>query len=62
MQGTEIESGQICVRLRREKSTYFFLCKLTDQIDSLKRKIMMFHKGVEPSDIRLYIQTRVNQR
>lgn len=59
MQNVEIEVGQLYIRMRREKTTYFILCKPMDQIDSLKRKIMMFHKGVEPTDIRLYIGTRV---
>ena len=60
MQNVEIEGGQLCIRLRRDKTTYFILCKPTDQIELLKRKIMMFHKGIESTDIRLYIGTRVN--
>lgn len=38
--------GQLCVKVKREKTTYFLLCKPLETIDSLKRKIAIFHKGI----------------
>ena len=59
MQSIETEGQQLCVKVRREKTTYFFICKPTEHIDWIKKKIIMFHKGIELNDIRLYIGTRV---
>lgn len=53
------EVGQLCVKVRREKTTYFLLCKPLEPIDSVKRKLLVFHKGLEPGDIRFYLNTRV---
>ena len=49
----------LCVRLKREKTIYFFTCSQIDHIDLLKRKLLPFHKGVDTPDIRLYLGTRV---
>ena len=61
MQASSVESGQVCIKVRREKTTYFLLCKPLEPIEGLKQKILLFHKGLESSDIRLYLKARVNK-
>ena len=53
------ETGQLCVKVKRDKNMYFFMCKPLEPIEALKQKILLFHKGLESSDIRLYLHTRV---
>jgi hypothetical protein len=48
------------LRLRRERTTYFFTCGPYDSIDLLKRKLLIFHKGIEMADIRLYHANKVS--
>ena len=50
---------QLSLRLRRERTTYFFTCAPYDSIDLLKRKLLIFHKGIELADIRLYHANKV---
>lgn len=54
-----MEDGQLWVRMRREKTTYFLSCGPYDSIDLLKRKLLGFHKGSELADLRLYHATKV---
>ena len=50
---------QLSVKVRRDRSTHFFMCKPLDSIEVLKQKILLFHKGLESSDIRFYLNGRV---
>jgi len=45
---------QICIRLKREKTTYFITIPTYEPIDSVKRKLLSFYKGLESGDVRLY--------
>ena len=54
------EDLNLYVRLKRDKAMYFFTCRQLDHIDMLKRRLTSFYKGIEPSDIRLYLGTRVH--
>jgi hypothetical protein len=53
------EDAFISVRVRRDKSTYFFICGQYDLIDMLKRKIILFHKGVDVNEVRLFYDGKV---
>jgi hypothetical protein len=53
------EDPYLSIRLRREKSTYFFTCTQMETIDMLKRRLQLFHKGVELPDMRLYHGNKV---
>jgi len=55
----ENDDLNVCVRLKRDKVMFFFTCSQIDHIDSLKRKLLQFHKGLDTQDIRLYLGTRV---
>ncbi len=45
--------------MKREKVTYFFTCNPLDHIDLIKRKLLLFHKGIDVQDIRLYLGARL---
>ena len=51
--------SRIFIRVKRQKSIYFFECGSHDNIDSIKKRIVPMYKNVEPTDIRLYLGTRV---
>ena len=46
------------VRITRENKTFFFVCRPTDLIDSLRRKLATFF-NYDINDIRLYLDKRV---
>lgn len=51
-------SLKIYIKLKREKAIYFFEVAPNDSIEGLKKKLTLFYKA-EPSDIRLYLGSRV---
>lgn len=54
-------AARIYIRMKRDKSIYFFECGSHDNIDGLKRRLAPFYKNVELNEIRLYLGTRVAQ-
>ena len=50
----------LSLRLRRDKTTYFFSCGPYESIETLKRKLLVFLKGSELGDVRLYHGIKVN--
>lgn len=53
------EDAFISVRVHRDKSTHFFICGQYDLVDMLKRKIILFHKGVDVNEVRLFYDGKV---
>lgn len=54
-----IDETPLTLRLRRERTTYFISNTPFESIDALKRKVLIFHKGLEIGDIRLYHANKV---
>lgn len=53
------DDTSLTLLVRREKTTYFISSSPYESIDTLKRKILIFHKGVEVGDIRLFHANKV---
>ena len=53
------DDGPLTLRVRHEKTTFFISSSPNESIDTLKRKILVFHKGLEVGDIRLYNASKV---
>lgn len=53
------DSTPLTLRLRRDKTTYFISCNVYESIDSLKRKLLIFNKGLQLGDLRLYHASKV---
>ena len=54
-----IDDTPLTLRIRREKTTYFISSNPFESIDTLKRKILIFHKGLDVFDIRMYHANKV---
>ena len=54
-----IDEAPLTLRIRRERTTYFISSSPFESIDTLKRKILIFHKGLEVGDLRLYYANKV---
>lgn len=55
----EDEDETIYVRVRRDKTTSFFICQSYESVDSIKRRLCQYHRNVDPADIRLYYVNKV---
>lgn len=53
------EDPVLSIRVRRDKTTYFLTCGPFESIDSMKRKLLIFHKGLDVPDLRLYHGSKV---
>jgi hypothetical protein len=54
-----MDDVQLTLRIRRDKTTFFISSAPYESIDLLKRKILIFHKGLEVGDLRLYHSGKV---
>lgn len=54
-----LDETPITLRIRRDRTTYFISNSPFESIDTLKRKILVFHKGLEVGDLRLYHANKV---
>ncbi|EWS74615.1 hypothetical protein TTHERM_000047248 (macronuclear) [Tetrahymena thermophila SB210] len=48
----------IYVRVKRENMTIFFVCRTTDSIESLRKRLVTFYK-VQNTDMRLFLGDRL---
>ncbi|KAM3133744.1 hypothetical protein pb186bvf_014153 [Paramecium bursaria] len=53
-----MEPTSIYIRVKRENRIFFFVLKITDQIESIKRKLTGYYKQDLP-DMRLYLGDRL---
>jgi hypothetical protein len=54
-----IDDSPLTLRIRRDKTTYFISSNPFESIDTLKRKLLIFHKGLDVFDIRMYHSNKV---